>query len=116
MWLLFYASILASLNSSNGNVSGLRGIFGDGQFDNMVDEEVNHDKMSFHKHFWSTHTFQNINVTVRHKASSIEDLRSLFKAEQQLVEVLNKTKERYESNINLSKAIDQYLDQIDYNL
>ena len=51
MWLLFYASILALLNLSNGNVSGLRGIFGDGQFDNMVDEEVNHDKMSFHKHF-----------------------------------------------------------------
>ena len=51
MWLLFYASILALLNLSNGNVSGLRGIFGDGQFDNMVDEEVNHDKMRFHKIF-----------------------------------------------------------------
>ena len=61
-------------------------------------------------------TFQNIDVTVRHKASSIEDLKSLFKAELQLVAVLNKTKERYESNINLSKAIYQYLDQIDYNL
>ena len=66
--------------------------------------------------FEALNIFQNINVTVRHKASSIEDLKSLFKAEQQLVAVLNKTIERYESNINLSKAINQYLDQIDYNL
>ena len=57
-----------------------------------------------------------MNVTVRHKASSIEDLKSLFKAEQQLVRVLNETKEHYKSNINLRQAINQYLAQVDYSL
>ena len=42
MWLSFSAAMLVLLNLSKGSCSDLRGIFGDGQFDNMVDEEVNH--------------------------------------------------------------------------
>ena len=58
MWLLFYVSFLALLNSSKvSSSSGLRGIFGDGQFDNMVDEEVNQYKISFHKHLKALNTF-----------------------------------------------------------
>ena len=56
MWL-FYASVLSLLNLSKGHSSGLRGIFGDGQFDNMVDEEVNHNKIDFQKCFNSLNTF-----------------------------------------------------------
>ena len=61
-------------------------------------------------------TFQNINVKFRHKASSTEDLKSLFHAEKELVKRLNVTKEKLKENTALKRAVEDYLQGIDYDL
>ena len=63
-----------------------------------------------------TSNFQNINVKFRHKASSTEDLKTLFQAEKELVNHLNATKNKFKENSALRKAVDDYLHVVDYDL
>ena len=60
--------------------------------------------------------FQNINVKFRHKASSTEDLKSLFHAEKELVKQLNVAKDDIKNDTALKRTVDDYLQGIDYDL
>ena len=62
------------------------------------------------------YNFQNINVNLRHKASSTEDLKTLLQAEKELVNHLNVTKDRLKENTALRKVVDDYLQMVDYDL
>ena len=60
--------------------------------------------------------FQFINVKFRHKASSTEDLKSLFHAEKELVKHLNVAKDDMKNDTALKRTVDDYLQGIDYDL
>ena len=93
-------------------------IFGDGIFRETVDQDVSlHRQFLRHKCYVSKwYYFQNINVNLRHKASSTEDLKTLLQAEKELVNHLNVTKDKLKENTALRKAVDDYLQVVDYDL